>query len=47
MRIASTDIPIRIDAPGATARQQTGFGDVTGYTTMGAATSLRLMMTGL
>ncbi|MEQ9094991.1 MAG: hypothetical protein RIE32_01870 [Phycisphaerales bacterium] len=36
MRIASTDIPVRIDAPGATARQQTGFGDVSGYTTMGA-----------
>ena len=30
MRIASTDIPIRIDAPGVTARQQTGLGDVAG-----------------
>ena len=31
MRIAKEDIPVRIDVPGATARQKTGFGDVTGY----------------
>lgn len=36
MRIAKDDIPVKIDVPGATARQQTGFGDVTGYSTMGA-----------
>lgn len=36
MRIAKEDIPIRINAPGATARQQTGFGEVGGYGTMGA-----------
>lgn len=36
MRIAKEDVPVRIDVPGATARQQTGFGDVTGYGTMGA-----------
>ena len=36
MRIAKQDIPVRIDVPGATARQQTGFGDVTGYGAMGA-----------
>ncbi len=36
MRIAKEDVPVRIDVPGATARQQTGFGDVTGYGPMGA-----------
>lgn len=36
MRIAKEDVPVRIDAPGAVARQQTGFGDVTGYGKMGA-----------
>jgi hypothetical protein len=36
MRIARDDVPVRIDVPGATARQQTGFGDVTGYENMGA-----------
>lgn len=36
MRIAKQDIPVRIDVPGATARQQTDFGDVTGYGAMGA-----------
>ena len=36
MHIAKEDIPVRIDVPGATARQQTGFGEVTGYGTIGA-----------
>ncbi len=36
MRIAKEDIPVRIDVPGATARQRTNFGDVTGYGQMGA-----------
>lgn len=36
MRITKDNIPVRIDVPGATARQQTGFGDVTGYGKMGA-----------
>lgn len=36
MRIAKDDIPVRIDVPGAKARQQTEFGDVTGYGKMGA-----------
>jgi len=31
MRIAKEDVPVRIDVPGATARQQTNFGDATGY----------------
>jgi hypothetical protein len=29
MRISKNDIPVKIDAPGAMARQQTGFGDAT------------------
>ncbi len=36
MRIAKEDVPVRIDVPGAKARQQTDFGDVTGYGKMGA-----------
>ncbi|MFP4307939.1 MAG: hypothetical protein ACLFRG_12495 [Desulfococcaceae bacterium] len=36
MRIAKENVPVRIDVPGATARQQTDFGDVTGYGKMGA-----------
>lgn len=36
MHIAKEDVPVRIDAPGAIARQQTDFGDVTGYGKMGA-----------
>ena len=36
MHIAKEDIPVRIDTPGATARQQTDFGDVSGYGKMGA-----------
>ena len=35
MRISKNDIPVKIDAPGAIARQQTGFGDATDYSTMG------------
>lgn len=31
MRIAKDDIPVKIDAPGAKARQITGFGDSTGF----------------
>ncbi len=31
MRIAKNDIPVRIDAPGAVARQKTNFGDASGY----------------
>jgi uncharacterized cupin superfamily protein len=36
MRIAKDDVPVRINAPGAVARQQTDFGDATGFGTMGA-----------
>lgn len=31
MRIAKTDVPVRINAPGAVARQQMNFGDASGY----------------
>ena len=34
MRIAKNDIPVRINAPGAVARQKTNFGDATGYGTI-------------
>lgn len=36
MHIARTDVPVKIDVPGAIARQQTEFGDVSGYGKMGA-----------
>lgn len=35
MRIAKADVPVKIDVPGATARQETDFGDATGYGKMG------------
>ena len=35
MRIAKEQIPVKIDVPGAVARQATGFGDVKGYGTLG------------
>jgi hypothetical protein len=35
MRIARDDIPVKIDVPGAKARQATGFGDASGYGTIG------------
>ncbi|MGQ9425844.1 hypothetical protein ACXYTJ_05425 [Gilvimarinus sp. F26214L] len=36
MHIARDDVPVRVDAPGAVARQQTELGDVSGYGKMGA-----------
>ena len=36
MRISKDDVPVKIDVPGAKARQQSNFGDVTGYDQMGA-----------
>lgn len=36
MHIAKEDIPVRIDVPGATARQQQDFGSMAGFSTMGA-----------
>lgn len=35
MRIDKHDVPIKINAPGAVARQKTDFGDATGYGKMG------------
>jgi hypothetical protein len=35
MRIAKQDVPVKIDAPGAVARQITDFGDATGYGKIG------------
>lgn len=31
MRISKNDVPVKIDAPGAVARQMTEFGDASGY----------------
>lgn len=35
MRIAKEDVPIKINTPGAVARQQKDFGDATGYGKIG------------
>ena len=35
MRIAKNDVPIKVNAPGAVARQITDFGDAKGYGKMG------------
>lgn len=54
MRIAKQDIPVRIDVPGAVARQKTNFGDATGYGKMsgeyfslGAGTDISPLLQGL
>lgn len=36
MRIAKEDVPVRINVPGAIARQKTDFGDVAGYGKIGS-----------
>ena len=36
MRIQKNDVPVKINAPGAVARQKRDFGDATGYGKMGA-----------
>lgn len=36
MRIQKNDAPIKVNAPGAVARQMTDFGDATGYGVIGA-----------
>ena len=36
MRIAKNDIPVKVNAPGAVARQKTDFGDATDYGAIGA-----------
>ena len=54
MRIAKQDIPVRIDVPGAVARQKTNFGDATGfgmisgeYFSLGAGTDIAPLLQGL
>lgn len=54
MRIAKDQIPVKIEAPGAVARQQTDFGDATEYGAMGgeyfslaAGTDLGPLLEGL
>jgi len=54
MRIAKKDIPIRINAPGAVARQKTDFGDASGcgkisaeYFSLGAGTDISPLLQGL
>lgn len=54
MRIAKNDVPVKIDVPGAIARQKTDFGDATGYGKMGgeyfslaAGTDLTPLLHGL
>ena len=54
MRIAKEDVPIRIDVPGATARQVEDFGDATGYGkiggeyfSLGAGTDISGLLQGL
>src|SRR3546814_15145033 len=54
MRIQKNDVPVRIDVPGAIARQQTSFGDATGYGTisgeyfsLGAGTDIEPLLQGL
>jgi hypothetical protein len=54
MRIAKDKVPIKIDAPGAKARQKTGFGDASGfgmmsgeYFSLGAGTDIAPLLQGL
>ena len=54
MHIAKQDIPVRIDVPGAKARQTGNFGDATGYGTisgeyfsLGAGTDIAPLLQGL
>ena len=54
MRITKEDVPVRIDVPGATARQIKNFGDATGYGkiggeyfSLGAGTDMSGLLQGL
>jgi hypothetical protein len=54
LRIRKDEIPLKIDAPGAVARQATDFGDVTGfgqlggeYFSLGAGTDIAPLLLGL
>ena len=54
MRIAKQDIPVKINVPGAVARQKTNFGDAAGYGmiggeyfSLGAGTDIAPLLQGL
>jgi hypothetical protein len=54
MHVTKDDLPVKIDVPGATARQITGFGDATGfgamageYFSLGAGTDIAPLLQGL
>jgi len=54
MRIAKNDVPVRIDVPGAVARQKMDFGDASGYGkisgeyfSLGAGTDISPLLKGL
>lgn len=54
MRIAKENIPVKIDAPGAVARQKRDFGDASGYgkisgehMSLGAGTDISPLLQGL
>ncbi len=54
MRIAKHDVPVKIEVPGATARQVPDFGDATGfgviggeYFSLGAGTDIAPLLQGL
>jgi hypothetical protein len=54
MRISKNDVPVKIDAPGAVARQQPDFGDASGfgkisgeYFSLGAGADLAPLLAGL
>ena len=54
MKQAKGDVPVRVDTPGAVARQQTGFGDASAYGelsgeyfTFGAGTDITPLLAGL
>ena len=54
MHLDKNDLPVKIDVPGATARQITGFGDATPYTsisgeffTLAAGTDIAPLLEGL
>lgn len=54
MRIAKEDVPVKIDVPGATARQIQNFGDANGYGkmageyfTLASGTDLAPLLKGL
>jgi hypothetical protein len=54
MRVAKRDIPVKIDVPGAVARQAVGFGDASGlgsmggeYFSLGSGTDIAPLLKGL